>query len=82
MEDCTIAQIDRAAKDLSISRSVLPYLYAAFLGRSEFDSLRVRIPDVAWDEVKERIERITDELPYEELSVAHFHDSWRSDSSP
>jgi hypothetical protein len=77
MGDCTVAQIEKTASDLRVPKKIVPYLCAAFLGRAELESLRENMPGVAWDEVEGRIERITFELPYGELSGAHFHESWR-----
>ena len=78
MEGCTVPQIQRTAKDLRVARKFFPYLCAAFLGRSELDSLRIGMPKVRWDEVANRIERIAYELAYGDLNGAHFHESWRA----
>jgi hypothetical protein len=78
MENCSAPQIERAARELRIPKKHMSYLFAAFMGRAELDSLRERMPEIGWNEVVDRIERITFELPYGDLSGAHFHESWRS----
>jgi len=76
MENCTVAQIEATAKDLRVAKARYPYLYAAFLGRAELESLRKLMPQINWTEVEQRIERIYLELPCAELRAEHFHESW------
>jgi len=73
---CTIAQIEAAIKASKISSKHLPYLCATFMGRDEFDQLRILIPDVDWDRIEIRVSRIACELPYRELNGSHFHETW------
>jgi len=77
LEDCTLAQVEATARDLGTARSLLPYLFAAFLGRDELKALEAHMPGVNWNEVERRIDRILVELPHEDLLGTHFHESWR-----
>jgi hypothetical protein len=78
LDNCTLPQVERTAKELRVPQRNFPYLFAAFLGRAELDWLRGQMPEVGWDEVEARIERITLELPCADLSGTHFHESWRA----
>jgi hypothetical protein len=78
LDNCTVPQVERTATELRVPQRNFPYLFAAFLGSTELDTLRGQMPDIGWDEVEERIERIAFELPYGDLSGAHFHESWRA----
>jgi hypothetical protein len=77
IEDSTFPQIAATAEELRISRGIVPYLFAAFLGRNELEALEARMPGVNWSEVERRIDRILVELPHEDLLGTHFHESWR-----
>lgn len=76
MENCTRGQVDATADELRVATTKRPYLWAAFLGRVELETLRKKEPKLGWDEVEARIERIFLELPCDELNREHFHESW------
>lgn len=78
LEGCSVRQIELTAESLGISPKINPYLFAAFLGRAELESLRKSMPGICWEGVEEKIDRITFELPYGDLNGAHFHESWRA----
>jgi hypothetical protein len=60
-KDCTRAQVMRTITDLKTSKSVYPYLCAAFLSDGALRSIRGAMPNVNWEEVKNRATRIRDE---------------------
>jgi hypothetical protein len=77
VENCTLQQVLVTAKDLKISPTFTPYLYAAFLGKEELQGLDAFFPDADWNEVAKTIQRILLELPHGELDGSHFHESWK-----
>jgi hypothetical protein len=78
LDGCSQRQIEMTAQALGFSQEMIPYLLAAFLGRTELGSLRETLPGIDWAAVEEKIDRISFDLPYGDLNGAHFHESWRA----
>lgn len=51
-ENCSLGQVRRTVGDLNIPKEILPYVYAAFLSKEDFQQILTEFPSVNWTEIR------------------------------
>ncbi|MBI2438870.1 MAG: hypothetical protein HYV36_08695 [Lentisphaerae bacterium] len=59
--DCTKAQLEKTCADLDLRDEIYPYLCAACLSSAALASSATDIPDVNWQEIRNRARRMVEE---------------------
>lgn len=73
---CNRLQFSKTIGDLRVHQDVVPYACAVFLSEEEFKAFRTGRPDINWEEVENRAERIFRELQHVSRNGDEFHESW------
>lgn len=74
--DCTKEQLSRTCADLEVSPDIYPYLCIACLSSEILTMAMTEIPNVNWEEVSNRAERMVKEYHMQKIPISdHFYES-------
>jgi hypothetical protein len=73
---CNRLQFSKTMGDLGVPQDVVPYVSTVFLSEEEFKGFQIDRPEINWEEVERRAERIFRELQHVSRHGDGFRESW------